>query len=75
MMNKIKLILAVLVTTFCLSLFSVVFAQQKEGFFIGWSQPLSGSGDLEIDITTSEVTLPAQLGLWICYRYSCYVSR
>ena len=61
-MNKIKLILAVLVTTFCLSLFSVVFAQQKEGFFIGWSQPLSGSGDLEIDITTSEVTLPAQLG-------------
>ena len=54
MMNKIKLILAVLVTTFCLSFFSVVFAQQKEGFFIGWSQPLSGSGDLEIDITNSE---------------------
>ena len=49
MMNKIKLILAVLVTTFCLSLFSVVFAQQKEGFFIGWSQPLLGDGDLEVD--------------------------
>ena len=41
-----------------LELFSVVFAQQKEGFFIGWSQPLSGSGDLEVDITTSEVTIP-----------------
>ena len=49
MMNKIKLILAVLVTTFCLSLFSVVFAQQKEGFFIGWSQPLLGGGDLEVN--------------------------
>ena len=58
MMNKIKLILAVLVTTFCLSLFSVVFAQQKEGFFIGWSQPLLGvSGDLEIDINTSNIFL------------------
>ena len=62
MMNKIKLILAVLVTTFCLSLFSVVFAQQKEGFFIGWSQPLLGDGDLKVDIKTSEVTLPPQLG-------------
>ena len=61
-MNKIKLILAVLVTTFCLSLFSVVFAQQKEGFFIGWSQPLLGDGDLKVDIKTSEVTLPPQLG-------------
>ena len=57
MMNKIKLILAVLVTTFCLSLFSVVFAQQKEGFFIGWSQPLLGGGDLEIDINTSNISL------------------
>ena len=46
MMNKIKLILAVLVTTFCLSLFSVVFAQQKEGFFIG-------GGDLEVKINPS----------------------
>ena len=52
-MNKIKLILAVLVTTFCLSLFSVVFAQQKEGFFIGWSQPLLGGGDLEVKINPS----------------------
>ena len=58
MMNKIKLILAVLVTTFCLSFFSVVFAQQKEGFFIGWSQPLSGSGDLEIESTNSEYQIP-----------------
>ena len=62
-MNKIKLILAVLVTTFCLSFFSVVFAQQKEGFFIGWSQPLSGSGDLEIESTNSEVpNLPDATG-------------
>ena len=50
------------ITTFCLSLFSVVFAQQKEGFFIGWSQPLLGDGDLKVDIKTSEVTLPPQLG-------------
>ena len=57
MMNKIKLILAVLVTTFCLSLFSVVFAQQKEGFFIGWSQPLLGDGDLEIETNTSNISL------------------
>ena len=57
MMNKIKLILAVLVTTFCLSLFSVVFAQQKEGFFIGWSQPLFGGGDLEIETNTSNISL------------------
>ena len=57
--------MAVLVTTFCLSFFSVVFAQQKEGFFIGWSQPLSGSGDLEIESTNSEVPLPAQLGGYV----------
>ena len=62
MMNKIKLILAVLVTTFCLSFFSVVFAQQKEGFFIGWSQPLSGSGDLEVDIKTAEIQVPDGMG-------------
>ena len=57
-MNKIKLILAVLVTTFCLSLFSVVCAQQKEGFFIGWSQPLFGSGDLKVKITDSAFQIP-----------------
>ncbi len=54
--NKIRVILLVLIASFCFS--SAVFAQQKEGFFIGWSQPLIGSGNIEVETNTSAVPLP-----------------